>query len=120
MAWLYILECCDKSYYVGSTTDLERRVAQHKNGLGCAFTAERRPVRLVFCHEFQSIREAYEREQQVKKWRRAKKEALIRGEWENLPNLARSYQALRLVRQAHQPAQGDGSSTGSASPPTGS
>jgi putative endonuclease len=63
VAWLYILECSDGSYYVGSTVDLDVRMAQHHDGEGCEYTAKRRPLRLVYCYEFESVREAYEREQ---------------------------------------------------------
>ena len=42
MAWVYILECSDGSLYVGSTTDVERRVWQHQNGEGAAYTKRRR------------------------------------------------------------------------------
>jgi putative endonuclease len=89
-AWMYILKCADASYYVGSTTNLELRLAEHWEGLGSQYTAERRPLRLVYACEFSSIREAYEREQQVKGWSRAKKEALIRGDYEALPRLSKT------------------------------
>jgi predicted GIY-YIG superfamily endonuclease len=87
-AWVYILRCSDSTYYVGSTTNLELRVAEHQQGLGPKYTADRRPVELVFACEFASIEEAYQRENQIKRWRREKKEAVIRGEWESLPWLA--------------------------------
>jgi hypothetical protein len=45
MAWVYIVECRDGSYYVGSTTDLDRRIWQHNEGLGAQYTRHRRPVR---------------------------------------------------------------------------
>ena len=87
MAWMYILECADGSYYVGSTEDLERRIWEHNEGIGAKYTARRRPVKVVYAAEFQSIAEAYER--QVQGWRRAKREALIRGDYDALPELAR-------------------------------
>ncbi|WP_245633026.1 GIY-YIG nuclease family protein [Luteipulveratus mongoliensis] len=58
MAWTYILRCCDGSYYVGSTTDLERRLAQHQHGEGASYTRLRRPVELVWCQEFARVDEA--------------------------------------------------------------
>lgn len=70
---------------------MELRLAQHQNGEGCKYTADRRPVELVYCTEFPSIREAFEREHQVKGWRREKKEALIWGDYAVLPNLAKAY-----------------------------
>jgi putative endonuclease len=89
MAWLYILECSDGSYYVGSTSDLERRIWEHNEGLGAKYTARRRPVKLVYAAEFESIAEAYEREKQVQGWGRAKRKALIDGDYGALPELAR-------------------------------
>ncbi|MBX3053014.1 MAG: GIY-YIG nuclease family protein [Caldilineaceae bacterium] len=89
MAWMYILECKDGSYYVGSTTDIERRVRQHNQGDGADYTARRRPVKLVFATEFVKIEDAYTAEKQVQGWRRDKREALIRGDYDVLPALSR-------------------------------
>ena len=89
MAWMYILRCVDNSYYVGSTTDLALRLAEHQQGLGSRYTAARLPVELMYACEFGTIQETYDRERQVKDWNRAKKEALIHGDWEALPGLAR-------------------------------
>lgn len=89
MAWMYILECADGSYYVGSTRDLERRLHQHNQGKGSRYTARRTPVTLAYAAEFDSIAEAYRREKQVQGWGRAKREALIDGNFEALPALAR-------------------------------
>ena len=100
MAWMYILQCSDGSYYVGSTIiNLERRLWEHNEGLGAKYTARRRPVKLVFAAEFDSIAEAYALEKQVQGWGRKKREALIRGDYDALPDLARkdfaSYQARK-------------------------
>ena len=86
---MYILECSDGSYYVGSTWDLEKRVWEHNQGVGAKYTSRRRPVKLVFAEEFESISEAYQREKQVQGWGRKKREALIEGQIDSLPNLAR-------------------------------
>ncbi len=88
MAWVYLLVCRDGSYYVGSTTDLERRVSQHERGEGAAYTRRRRPVRLVWAAEFASIDDAYRFEKQVQGWSRRKRQALIEGRWGDLPGLA--------------------------------
>jgi putative endonuclease len=85
---VYILECNNGAYYVGSTTNLERRIGEHHRGVGSNWVAKRRPVRLVYSQQFSSLREAFEAERQLKGWRREKKEAVIRGEWELLPELA--------------------------------
>jgi len=90
MAWTYILECSDGSFYVGSTWDLERRLFQHNAGEGAAYTRRRRPVRLVWAAEFDRIRTAYECEKQIQGWGRAKRLALIEGRLEDLPALART------------------------------
>jgi putative endonuclease len=87
---VYILRCGDASYYVGHTDDLERRIAQHHAGTASAYTTRRLPVELVFSCEFASRVEALARERQVKGWSRAKKEALIAGEFERLRALARA------------------------------
>ena len=90
MAWMYILECADGSYYVGSTTDLEARLHQHQIGEGAAYTRRprRRPVTLVFSAEFENVAEAFAAEKQVQGWSRAKREALITGRTDALPALA--------------------------------
>jgi putative endonuclease len=90
VAWMYILECSDGSYYVGSTTDLERRLWQHNQGQGAKYTIRRRPVKLVFAAEFASVSDAYAAEKQVQGWRREKREALIQGNYDLLPELSRS------------------------------
>jgi putative endonuclease len=91
MAWTYILECSDGSYYVGSTRDLERRVSEHNLGLGATYTRRRRPVRVAWSAEFERIADAYFYEKQVQNWSRAKRQALIDGKFEALPDLARGH-----------------------------
>jgi len=89
MAWMYILECRDGSYYVGSTKDLERRLFEHQEGSGANYTSKRLPVKLMYCEEYDRIEDAYYREKQVQGWRRAKREALINGAPGLLPVLAK-------------------------------
>ncbi|WP_026818048.1 GIY-YIG nuclease family protein [Arthrobacter castelli] len=79
MPHMYILECGDSSFYVGSTWDIERRLAQHQAGAGARYTARRLPVKLVYCEEFTRIRDAFVREKQVQNWSRAKRQTLIGG-----------------------------------------
>ena len=86
---MYILECADGSYYVGSTRNLDRRIAEHQQGLGAKYTLGRLPVKLVYGEEYDRIADAYAREKQVQGWRRAKREALIYGDPELLPELAK-------------------------------
>jgi putative endonuclease len=87
---MYMLRCGDGSYYVGSSRNVEARAAQHASGHGAAYTAGRLPVELVFVHECESVAEAYGIEKRVQGWSRAKREALIRGEFALLPSLSRS------------------------------
>ena len=89
--FMYILECSDGSYYTGSTVDLELRLIQHLAGEGANHTKKRLPVKLVYYEEYQRIDEAFYREKQVQGWSRKKKEALIRGEFDQLPELAIAY-----------------------------
>ena len=86
---MYILQCADGSYYVGSTVDLARRLQEHQKGVGARYTSRRLPVKLVFSAEFPDVVQAYTVEKQVQNWGRAKREALIRGDFEALPALAR-------------------------------
>lgn len=88
---MYILKCCNGQYYTGSTNDLERRLVQHQNGEGANFTKKHLPVELVYYEEFQRIDEAFYREKQVQGWSRKKKEALINGEYDKLPDLSKNY-----------------------------
>ncbi len=59
MPWMYILECADGSYYIGSTKDLERRIAEHRAGLGAKYTSRRLPVKLVYGEEYDRVADAY-------------------------------------------------------------
>lgn len=90
--YVYILECLDKSYYVGVTNHLYRRIAKHENGqIPRAYTKSKRPVKLVYTENFMDIKQANAREKQIKKWSRAKKEALINGVENKLPELSIAY-----------------------------
>ena len=90
MAITYILECANGQYYVGSTENLERRLKEHESGTGCGFTKARLPIKLVYTEEYDTIEEAYKRERQLHGWSRKKKEALIRGDFEQLKQSAGS------------------------------
>ena len=84
---VYILRCSDNSLYTGHTNDLPLRIAKHDDGRACAYTVSRRPVRLVHSEEFRSREAAAKRERQLKRWTRAKKEALIAASFELLKRL---------------------------------
>ena len=85
-----MLHCRGGAFYVGQTDDLERRLAQHQAGAIAGFTAERLPVELVWSESFQTRIEALEAERRIKGWSRAKKMALIRGDWGDIARLART------------------------------
>jgi len=87
--WTYILRCADGSFYVGHTDGLEARFGAHQSGLIAGYTERRRPLALVWSQEFAQRDEAFRAERQIKGWNRAKKEALIRGDWDGLQLLSR-------------------------------
>jgi len=98
-SFMYILKCADGSYYTGSTKNLERRLAQHRNGEGANFTGKHLPVELVYVEEYSRIDEAFYREKQVQGWSRAKKKALIDRQYGKLPELAGCANDSRSVRR---------------------
>ncbi len=88
--FVYILLCSDNSYYTGVTNNMERRLYEHETGLNPnSYTHKRRPVKLVFSEVFNDINQAIAFEKQLKGWKRAKKEALINGNWDLLPELSK-------------------------------
>ncbi len=87
--WTYMLHCRGGQYYVGHTDDLDRRMAQHQSGVIPGFTADRLPVALVWSEAFQTRDDAREAERRIKGWTRAKKMALIRGDWEKVSELSK-------------------------------
>jgi predicted GIY-YIG superfamily endonuclease len=105
-ATVYILLCADGSYYTGFTRQpLTDRLEQHASGRIPCYTAPRRPVKLVWAWEACRDQDAFELEQRIKGWSRAKKQALIRGDMDELQRLARSY--------ANRGLRGSSPSTGS-------
>ncbi len=101
MAWVYILECADGSFYTGSTIDLEARLWQHQNGEGANFTRRHLPVKLVFAEESDSVELAFHREKQIQGWSRAKKRALIDSDFARI-------QALSVAHDRRGPSTGSG------------
>jgi len=79
MPSVYILRCADGSYYVGTCTNLRERIEKHQDGSASSHTRSRRPVSLAYSEAFTSAEAARARERQIKRWSRAKKEALIAG-----------------------------------------
>ncbi len=90
MPYVYLVRCCDGSLYAGSTWDLKRRVGEHNSGLaGAAYTRHRRPVVLAWSAWCDRIEDAYAFERRLMGWGRAKREALIAGDFERLRALSR-------------------------------
>ena len=89
-AYVYMLRCSDGSYYIGSARKgLDRRVAEHNEGRYGGYTSTRRPVTLAWAEHFLDITDAIAVERQLKGWSRAKKEALIRGDYDAIKLLAK-------------------------------
>ncbi len=87
--FVYILHCSDDSYYLGYTTNLEKRIKEHNQGGGGHNTRIKRPVELMYHEEFDNKYEALKRESQLKRWSRAKKQALIEGNIDELKRLSK-------------------------------
>ena len=79
--YIYIVECCDKTFYTGITTDLERRLNEHNcsDGKGARYTRTRRPVKLIYNEAVSSMGKAIKREIAIKKMGRKGKEKLIKS-----------------------------------------
>jgi putative endonuclease len=90
-AFVYMLRCSDDSFYVGSATgdDLNQRIAQHQTGAFPGYTYTRRPIELVWSEHFDRIVDAIAVERKLKGWSRAKKQALIRGDWSQVRRLSK-------------------------------
>jgi predicted GIY-YIG superfamily endonuclease len=89
---VYILECADGSYYTGSAADLSQRIWQHEIGASrSSYTFSRRPVKLVWTsEEVGNYSKALEWEKQIKGWSRAKKQALIRGDFDGIHEIVKA------------------------------
>lgn len=80
MYYTYILECADKTLYVGSTNDIEKRLHQHNNlKSGAHYTKIRRPVVLKYKEEFETYGESRIREGNLKRLSHSQKIELIKN-----------------------------------------
>jgi len=77
--FFYIVRCSDNSLYCGITLDVEERVRKHNRGTGAKYTAQRKPVALVYSEEHAGISAARAREAQIKGWSKSRKELLVKG-----------------------------------------
>ncbi|WP_174274851.1 TrmH family RNA methyltransferase [Sphingomonas bacterium] len=110
----YMLRCSDGSYYVGHTDDLDRRMGEHQSGSIPSYTQNRRPVTLMWCESFSEREQAFAAERKLKGWSRAKKEALIAGDFELLKLLSR--RALRDEASASSASPQDERAGGAVAP----
>jgi predicted GIY-YIG superfamily endonuclease len=105
--YVYVLRCSDGSYYTGHTDDPDKRMAEHGRGEGSRYTAKRQPLQLIWIADFQTRAEAFELERRLHGWSRAKKEALMRGDFEAIPGLSLNREAREARALAHRQAQGE-------------
>jgi predicted GIY-YIG superfamily endonuclease len=103
---VYMLHCAGGNFYVGQTDNLERRFSEHESGLIPGYTQNRRPVKLVWTDSFQTRDDAKVVEKKLKGWTKAKKLALIRGNWDGISLLARN--RVEKEKAALRQAQGNG------------
>jgi len=88
--YVYILECADDTFYVGVTNNVGRRFIEHMTGLHVnSYTYNRRPLKLVYCKDFNQPIIAIRYEKQLKGWSRAKKIALIHNDFKLLHESAK-------------------------------
>ena len=78
IGYVYILLCSNGKYYTGSTTDLQKRLAEHQESCGANFTRKYLPFQFVYVETFKTVDQAFAREKQIQGWSSKKKEALIR------------------------------------------
>ena len=104
-AWVYILRCCDGSYYTGLTTAIDKRMEEHHLGTFPGYTSSRRPLKLVWLADFPDVFQAIEVERMVKGWSRKKKEALIRSDFELLHELSMCRNETHFSKKEVEPSQ---------------
>ena len=90
ISFVYILRLHSGTLYIGCSNDAETRFADHAAGIACRTTAIDPPVAVLFIELQTDFAMARQREGQIKKWSRAKKEALIAGDLLRLKALSQS------------------------------
>jgi len=80
MHYTYIVECSDGTFYTGYTTDVERRVQEHNQGIGSKYTRSRLPVTLLYYEEYSSRSKAMKREYEIKDLSREEKEKIVNSD----------------------------------------
>ncbi|MEX0331509.1 MAG: GIY-YIG nuclease family protein [Puniceicoccaceae bacterium] len=86
---VYLLRCANGTIYVGQTHDIESRMERHRSGTGARHTAQNKQFEVIYTEGPMSFKEAVARERQLKKWSRAKKQALANGDLDQLRKLSR-------------------------------
>lgn len=90
--FVYILKCSDNSFYTGVTNNIERRLFEHNEGISeDSYTANKRPLQLVWFETFNDVENAISMEKKIKGWSRRKKEALINHDWDKLIEYSKNY-----------------------------
>ena len=74
--FFYMVRCKDDSIYSGIAVDIAERLKKHNNGTGAKYTAVHRPVVLIYWEKFSTLSDAMKRENEIKRWPKAKKEQL--------------------------------------------
>ncbi|MDA0375854.1 MAG: GIY-YIG nuclease family protein [bacterium] len=75
--YFYLARCSDNSLYSGYCKDINTREAMHNAGKGAKYTRAHLPIEIIYFEEFETLSEALQREAEVKKFTKAKKEALV-------------------------------------------
>jgi|SRR5687768_13250168 len=96
IGYVYIPHCSNGKYYTGSTTDLQKRLVEHEEGIGANFTRKYLPFKLVYVETFQTVDQAFAREKQIQGWSRKKKEALIRSDFNSLKKFSECENASHI------------------------
>ena len=97
MPFVYILQCSDGSFYVGHTNDVAARERVHNEGFGPRYTANRRPVHVVYSERHETLEDAVARERQLKRWSGRKKAALVDANRASLKLLSRCRTQVRKI-----------------------
>ncbi len=91
MWYVYIIQCVDKTFYTGVSTDISRRIKEHNSKKGGNYTQVRTPVKLVYQEPQPDHSSALKREAQIKRWTKSKKLALINGDLAEISKLSVSH-----------------------------
>jgi len=89
-AWCYVLRLKSGNLYIGSTSNIDQRYQNHLNGHACRTTKYDPAVTIIYSEKYDNLKEARKREDQIKRWSRDKKEALVSRDFSRLRELAKS------------------------------